>query len=90
MEGLGYFEGLEQLERTTIFHHSENLAIAFGLIINTLPTETIRVIKNLRVCRECHAAGKVISKMVDREIVVRDSSRFHHLRDGSCSCKDYW
>jgi hypothetical protein len=24
------------------------------------------------------------------EIIVRDRIRFHHFKDGSCSCKDYW
>ncbi|KAF4346809.1 hypothetical protein G4B88_013279 [Cannabis sativa] len=39
--------------------HSEKLAIAFGLI-STAPSQTIRVVKNLRVCRDCHSrAGQV-------------------------------
>ncbi|RYQ83378.1 hypothetical protein Ahy_B10g102039 isoform C [Arachis hypogaea] len=46
--------------------------------------------KNLRVCADCHMAIKLISKVYDREIVIRDRSRFHHFRGGSCSCKDYW
>lgn len=70
-------------------HHSEKLAIAFGLI-NTPQGTPIRVINNLRVCGDCHTAIKLISKIVRREIVVRDSSRFHHFKDGLCSCHDYW
>ncbi|CAA6655272.1 unnamed protein product [Spirodela intermedia] len=50
----------------------------------------VRVMKNLRACADCHAAIKVISLIVRREITVRDSSRFHHFRDGFCSCADYW
>lgn len=50
----------------------------------------IRVAKNLRVCNVCHEAAKFISKMVGREIVLRDVRRFHHFRDGTCSCGDYW
>lgn len=69
--------------------HSERLAIAFGLL-NTSPGTTIRVAKNLRVCSDCHAATKFISKIVKREIIVRDVRRFHHFRDGTCSCGDYW
>ncbi|CBI21289.3 unnamed protein product, partial [Vitis vinifera] len=69
--------------------HSEKLAVAFG-IMNTVPGTTIHIIKNLRVCGDCHTAIKFISKIVDREIVVRDSKRFHHFRDGLCSCGDYW
>ncbi|XP_022899055.1 pentatricopeptide repeat-containing protein At3g57430, chloroplastic [Olea europaea var. sylvestris] len=69
--------------------HSERLAMAFGLL-NTPPGTTIRVAKNLRVCNDCHTATKFISKIVDREIIVRDVRRFHHFKDGTCSCGDYW
>eukprot|EP01018_Ginkgo_biloba_P004838 Gb_17076 [translate_table: standard] len=69
--------------------HSEKLAIAFGLI-NTCPATTIRITKNLRMCGDCHSASKFISKVVQREIVVRDIKRFHHFKDGRCSCGDYW
>ncbi|KAI3957819.1 hypothetical protein MKW92_041967 [Papaver armeniacum] len=65
------------------------LAIAFGLI-NTSEGTTIRIVKNLRVCSDCHEAAKIISKVVKREIIVRDRSRFHIFREGSCSCNDYW
>ncbi|KAL2893574.1 hypothetical protein RDABS01_009483 [Bienertia sinuspersici] len=51
---------------------------------------TYHMIKNLRVCADCHLAIKLISKIFDREIVVRDRSRFHHFKHGSCSCRDYW
>ncbi|KAG6767277.1 hypothetical protein POTOM_028473 [Populus tomentosa] len=70
-------------------YHSEKLAIAFG-IISTPENTTLRIMKNLRVCNDCHNAIKFISKLVDREIIVRDATRFHHFRNGSCSCKDYW
>eukprot|EP01018_Ginkgo_biloba_P004466 Gb_36636 [translate_table: standard] len=70
-------------------HHSEKLAIAFGLL-STPSGTTIRVVKNLRVCSDCHTAIRYISKIVGREIVVRDNNRFHHFKDGLCSCGDYW
>ncbi|WOH03120.1 hypothetical protein DCAR_0522514 [Daucus carota subsp. sativus] len=70
-------------------HHSEKLAIAFALM-NTPPGVTIRVMKNLRVCTDCHIAIKYISEIKNREIIVRDSSRFHHFKEGQCSCGDYW
>ncbi|GMH14171.1 hypothetical protein Nepgr_016012 [Nepenthes gracilis] len=70
-------------------YHSEKLAIAFGLI-KTRRGETIRISKNLRVCKDCHHASKFISKAFDREIIVRDRNRFHHFRNGECSCDDYW
>nr|XP_010909249.1 putative pentatricopeptide repeat-containing protein At5g59200, chloroplastic [Elaeis guineensis] len=69
--------------------HSERLAICYGLI-STKPGTTIRVVKNLRVCSDCHSIIKLISKVSRRKIVVRDRNRFHHFEDGSCSCRDYW
>ncbi|KAM3374723.1 pentatricopeptide repeat-containing protein [Capsicum galapagoense] len=79
------YEVKEQILR----HHSEKLAIAFGLI-NTPESTTLRIMKNLRVCNDCHSAIKFISKLVGREIIVRDATRFHHFKGGSCSCSDYW
>ena len=70
-------------------HHSEKLAIAFALM-NSPEGVPIRVIKNLRVCSDCHVAIKYISQMKNLEIIVRDASRFHHFKDGTCSCGDYW
>ncbi|BFG40340.1 hypothetical protein CerSpe_266140 [Prunus speciosa] len=69
--------------------HSEKLAIAFALI-ETAPGTEIRIFKNLRVCLDCHNATKFISKITERVIVVRDANRFHHFKDGVCSCGDYW
>ncbi|XP_011626248.1 pentatricopeptide repeat-containing protein At1g08070, chloroplastic [Amborella trichopoda] len=79
----------EEEKEVSVSHHSEKLAIAFGLI-RTPPGTTIRISKNLRVCTDCHTATKIISKVFDREIVVRDRNRFHHFRGGSCSCNDFW
>jgi pentatricopeptide repeat protein len=70
-------------------HHSEKLAIAFGLI-NTAPGTPLRIRKNLRICKDCHTSTKFISKIVGRAIMVRDANRFHHFEDGVCSCMDYW
>ncbi|KAH0436768.1 hypothetical protein IEQ34_026339 [Dendrobium chrysotoxum] len=69
--------------------HSEILAIAFGLA--RMPEGTIlRIVKNMRVCMDCHMLTKHVSRAFDREIIVRDRVRFHHFKDGSCSCNDYW
>jgi pentatricopeptide repeat protein len=73
----------------TLRLHSERLAISFGLL-NSTPGAPIRILKNLRVCKDCHTISKLISKLYDVEIIVRDRIRFHHFKDGSCSCKDYW
>nr|XP_016470616.1 PREDICTED: pentatricopeptide repeat-containing protein At1g14470-like [Nicotiana tabacum] len=69
--------------------HSEKLAVAFALLV-TEPCSVIRVVKNLRICRDCHTAIKIISKLEGREIIVRDNNRFHCFSKGQCSCKDYW
>ncbi|KAI4332083.1 hypothetical protein L6164_017021 [Bauhinia variegata] len=79
----------DEEKETLLCGHSEKLAIAFG-ILNTPPGTTIRVAKNIRVCNDCHVAAKFISKIVDREIILRDVRRFHHFRNGTCSCGDYW
>uniref|UniRef100_M8CE99 DYW domain-containing protein n=1 Tax=Aegilops tauschii TaxID=37682 RepID=M8CE99_AEGTA len=69
--------------------HSEVLALGFGLLV--IPKGmTIRVMKNLRMCCDCHDAFKLISDIMEREFVVRDLNRFHHFKLGSCSCNDYW
>lgn len=72
-----------------LFLHSERLAVAFGLI-KSPPGSVIRVVKNLRVCVDCHTVMKLISEITHRKIVVRDSSRFHHFECGKCSCSEFW
>ncbi|CAL1372817.1 unnamed protein product [Linum trigynum] len=79
----------EREKAKLLYHHSEKLAVAFGLIA-TPPGAPIRVKKNLRICLDCHTAIKLVSKIASREIIVRDVSRFHHFKDGLCSCGDYW
>ncbi|CAH9129678.1 unnamed protein product [Cuscuta epithymum] len=69
--------------------HSERLALAFALI-RTPQSSPIRIIKNLKICMDCHAAIKIISALVHREIIIRDINRYHHFQDGICSCGDYW
>ncbi|KAF0915437.1 hypothetical protein E2562_036287 [Oryza meyeriana var. granulata] len=56
--------GVEEEEKEHMVKvHSEKLAIAFGLL-STEPGTEIRIIKNLRVCLDCHNATKFISKVV--------------------------
>ncbi|XP_073107105.1 putative pentatricopeptide repeat-containing protein At5g09950 [Elaeis guineensis] len=69
-------------------HHSEKLAVAF--VLTRSSGTPIRIMKNLRVCGDCHSAFRYISKIAGREIILRDSNRFHHFVDGKCSCGDYW
>jgi hypothetical protein len=79
----------EEEKENAIKVHSERLAIAFGLLV-TGPGSCIRIVKNLRVCWDCHEVTKMISRVFEREIIVRDGSRFHHFKEGKCSCLDYW
>ncbi|XP_058082064.1 pentatricopeptide repeat-containing protein At2g15690, mitochondrial-like [Magnolia sinica] len=79
----------QEAKEQALLYHSERLAIAYGLI--STPARTpLRIIKNLRVCGDCHNAIKIMSKIVGRELIVRDNKRFHHFKDGKCSCGDYW
>ncbi|OVA07583.1 Pentatricopeptide repeat [Macleaya cordata] len=79
----------EEEKQEVLCYHSEKLAIAFGLI-HTDPAMPIRIVKNLRACVDCHSATKLISKVFNREIIVRDRLRFHHFKSGVCSCTDFW
>ncbi|XP_052170520.1 pentatricopeptide repeat-containing protein At5g48910-like [Diospyros lotus] len=79
----------EEVKQSSLGHHSEKLAVAFGFI-STTPGTPIRVIKNLRMCSDCHSALKLLSVIYNRHLIIRDSNRFHHFQEGSCSCRDYW
>ncbi|PKA64338.1 Pentatricopeptide repeat-containing protein [Apostasia shenzhenica] len=97
MKQMGYVPVMEfslhdvedENKEVALLYHSERLAIAFGLMNMNFRTP-IRIIKNLRVCGDCHNAIKIITLIVDREIIVRDMNRFHHFANGLCSCGDYW
>ncbi|KAL4187080.1 hypothetical protein AMTRI_Chr09g37330 [Amborella trichopoda] len=79
----------EEEKETSLMYHSEKLALAFGLL-KIQEGEVIRIVKNLRVCKDCHTYFKLVSKVYRRDITVRDRNRFHHFRGGDCSCGDYW
>ncbi|XP_031267863.1 pentatricopeptide repeat-containing protein At5g48910-like [Pistacia vera] len=83
------FDIEEEEKETVIGYHSEKLALAFGLI-STRPGSVIRIVKNIRICNDCHLAMKLISKVFKRKISVRDRKKYHHFEEGSCSCLDYW
>ncbi|CAN6469276.1 unnamed protein product [Victoria cruziana] len=79
----------EEDKENALSCHSEKLAVAFGLL-STDGGSPILVNKNLRICGDCHSLIKHVSKIYEREITVRDRTRFHHFAGGVCSCKDYW
>ena len=80
-------EADEKESRVTI--HSEKMALAFGLtsIPQGIP---IHIVKNLRICCDCHTFMQLVSKIYNRRIVVRDPNRFHHFEKGCCSCRNDW
>ncbi|KAK6144632.1 hypothetical protein DH2020_021452 [Rehmannia glutinosa] len=97
MEELGFKGHIEHdlhdveddYKRELLKHHSEKLAFTFGLMC--LPSHApIRIMKNLRICGDCHEFMKVASTVTGREIIVRDNNRFHHFREGYCSCGEFW
>ncbi|KAK3409507.1 hypothetical protein EUGRSUZ_J01626 [Eucalyptus grandis] len=68
----------QEAKEQALLYHSERLTIAYGLI--STPARTpLRIIKNLRICGDCHNAIKRLY-----------NKRFHHFKDGKCSCGDYW
>ncbi|XP_076905211.1 pentatricopeptide repeat-containing protein At1g15510, chloroplastic-like [Bidens hawaiensis] len=91
----GFYEQMEEINEVddddskagVLCGHSERLAVGFGLL-NTAPGVPIRVTKNLYMCERCHDLVKFISKVVRREISVRDTECFHLFKDGLCSCGD--
>ncbi|KAK2984463.1 hypothetical protein RJ640_026950 [Escallonia rubra] len=98
LKGLGYvpdtdfiLQDLEEGEEKedSLLHHSEKLAIVFGMMSLT-KEKTIRIRKNLRICGDCHIFTKLLAKMENRNIVIRDPIRYHHFQNGLCSCGDYW
>ncbi|RVW61317.1 Pentatricopeptide repeat-containing protein, chloroplastic [Vitis vinifera] len=78
----------DDMKKDILYHHSEKMAIAFGLM-RTKPGTIIRITKNLRTCDDCHTASKFVSKVFGRVLVIKDANRFHVFQDGVCSCRDY-
>lgn len=83
------FDIEEEEKETALRLHSEKLALAFGLL-HTEAGSTLRIVKNLRVCEDCHFAFKLASRIYGRTIIMRDRVRYHHFKNGMCSCKDFW
>ncbi|XP_011622992.1 pentatricopeptide repeat-containing protein At1g08070, chloroplastic-like [Amborella trichopoda] len=79
----------EEEKASVLCGHCEKLALAFALL-KSGGEAPVRIGKNLRVCRDCHETFKYVSKIRQREIVLRDPNRYHHFREGRCSCGDFW
>ncbi|KAJ6321057.1 hypothetical protein OIU78_016288 [Salix suchowensis] len=63
----------EQEKEIMLAHHSEKLAVAFGLLF-TKDGEPLLVVKNLRICGDCHNAIKLISSIAQRKITSAELS----------------
>ncbi|KAK9062015.1 hypothetical protein SSX86_019199 [Deinandra increscens subsp. villosa] len=74
-------------KKKILLGHSEKLALAYGLLVDC---GIIRIMKNVRICEDCHVVMCGASKISGREIIVRDNTRFHHFCNGECSCNNFW
>ncbi len=63
--------------------HCEKLAMEWAAMKTPLEI-TIRITMNLQLCGDYHTATKFISRIRNREILVRYSVRYHHFKDGEC------
>ncbi|GAB2271117.1 hypothetical protein Dimus_005965 [Dionaea muscipula] len=83
----------EEQKAEQLYHHSEKLAVVYALIDadSRYPFRLmIKIMKNIRICADCHNFMKFVSELTEKEIIVRDSNRFHHFNKGACSCNDFW
>lgn len=81
----------EKEKKEALWYHSEKLALAYGVLVGAAPPgKALRIVKNLRICRDCHQVFKYASRVLRREIVVRDVNRYHRFLNGSCTCGDIW
>lgn len=81
----------EEKRKETLWYHSEKLAVAFGVLCGSaLPGKPLRIVKNLRICKDCHMAFKYMTRVLEREIIVRDVNRYHRFVNGNCTCRDIW
>ncbi|KAG8057108.1 hypothetical protein GUJ93_ZPchr0002g23933 [Zizania palustris] len=63
----------DDVKESSLALYSEKLAIGFGLI-GTTTGMPIRIVKNLRVCGDCHNAIKLLGKIYGRCIIVMDAN----------------
>ncbi|CAN6213238.1 unnamed protein product [Urochloa humidicola] len=77
----------EYQKRHFLMYHSAKLAAMYGLLMAG-PGQTVRVVKNIRMCGDCHSFLEHASATTGKVISVRDSSGFHIFRGGKCSCRE--
>ncbi|KVI08097.1 hypothetical protein Ccrd_013532 [Cynara cardunculus var. scolymus] len=71
----------KEVKESLVSKHSENLAIAFGLLVYN-DSKPLIITKNLRICGDCHNMAKFVSFVEKCKIIIRDTRRFHHFVDG--------
>ncbi len=77
-------------KETALSGHSEKTGLIIALNETADSTEPIRIFKNLRVCKDCHTATAIASKVYNREVFLQDARRTHHFKDGKCNCGGKW
>uniref|UniRef100_A0ACD5TIE5 Uncharacterized protein n=1 Tax=Avena sativa TaxID=4498 RepID=A0ACD5TIE5_AVESA len=77
----------EYQKRHFLMYHSAKLAATYGLLMAG-SGQIVRVVKNIRMCGDCHSFLEHASVATGKEISVRDSSGFHIFRGGICSCRE--
>ncbi|XP_022730284.1 pentatricopeptide repeat-containing protein At1g71420 [Durio zibethinus] len=83
----------EEHKQEQLFRHSEKMALVFAIMNEGslhCRGSVIRIMKNIRICVDCHNFMKLAAYLLQKEIIVRDSNRFHHFKNKICSCNDYW
>jgi hypothetical protein len=79
---------LARLERWgNACQHSEKLALAYA--IETGERRPV-LFKNIRMCRDCHESTLEITVQERVEVRHRDQNRWHVMKNGVCSCGNYW
>ncbi|XP_078444623.1 pentatricopeptide repeat (PPR-like) superfamily protein [Wolffia australiana] len=66
----------------------EKMALGFALAHGS--AGAIRIVTNVRLSGEGHAAAMAVSREFQREVLLKDPSTLHRFVDGRCSCGDYW
>ncbi|XP_057952675.1 pentatricopeptide repeat-containing protein At5g44230 [Malania oleifera] len=97
LEVLGYqpilssvvYDVKDEVKKRLLMTHSEKLALAFGLLTTDADCPIV-IVKNIRICEDCHLVMCGASEITGRIIIIRDSTRFHHFRNGKCSCGNFW
>ncbi|KAK7257225.1 hypothetical protein RIF29_31038 [Crotalaria pallida] len=90
---LALYDTEEEHKEDQLFHHSEKMALIFAIMNEgslSYSGNVIKIMKNIRICVDCHNFMKLTSHLCQKEIIVRDSNRFHHFKYATCSCNDYW